>query len=187
MDIESRIMKTAEEKVSNVIKTTSAQAFKIRLRKPIEWLSHIVNRVKDNDANVPMHQCANAPMRQCANAPIRQCANDANVPMCQCANAPMRQCANAPTTPMCQCANAPTTPMCQCANAPMHQCANAPMRQCAKLNWVAPSGAKLVKMSHATHFDLRSNYDPATTEGLAKRNAKHKVLQNVPWQTRDVS
>ena len=36
MDIESRIMKTAEEKVSNVFKTTSAQAFKIRLRKPIE-------------------------------------------------------------------------------------------------------------------------------------------------------
>ena len=36
MDIESRIMKTAEEKVSNVMKTTSAQAFKIRLRKPIE-------------------------------------------------------------------------------------------------------------------------------------------------------
>ena len=184
MDIESRIMKTAEEKVSNVIKTTSAQAFKIRLRKPIEWLSHIVNRVKDNDANVSMHQCANAPMCQCANASMRQCANTPMRQRRQCANVPMCQCANVPMRQRHQCAH---VPMCQCANAPMHQCANAPMRQCAKLNWVAPSGAKLVKMSHATHFDLRSNYDPATTEGLAKRNAKHKVLQNVPWQTRDVS
>ena len=36
MDIETRIMKTAEDKVSNAIKTTSSQASTIRLRKPIE-------------------------------------------------------------------------------------------------------------------------------------------------------
>ena len=99
MDIETRIMKTAEDKVSNAIETTSSQAPKIRLRKPIEWISCIVSK----------DQCQ--------------------------------------------------------------------LRWYAKLHWVV---LKIVNMSHATHSDLRSNYDPATTEGLEKRNANHWSFANRP-------
>ena len=53
MDIETRIMKTAEDKVSNAIETTSSQAPKIRLRKPIEWISCIVSKDQCQYADMP--------------------------------------------------------------------------------------------------------------------------------------